>query len=96
MQRWYLDGTVECFSDTAHIVMGTLAILLLVGLILLVPLVVLLVVFEWHPIMQVSLHAGHAHQSTTIRTQLRMTLQITTFTSHTKTGIHVVLLIATE
>ena len=54
-QRWYLDGTVECFGDPAHLAMGILAIVFLVGLILLIPLVVLLVVFEWHPLIQASL-----------------------------------------
>ena len=60
-QRWYLDGSIQCFRDVAHIIPGVLAIIILLGLILLIPLVVLLVVFKNHPFFQVRLHNVNMH-----------------------------------
>ena len=63
-QRWYLDGSIQCFRDVAHIIPGVLAIIFLLGLILLIPLVVLLVVFKNHSFFQVRLHNVNMHTKT--------------------------------
>ena len=38
IQRWYVNGNVECFSG-GHIILGVLAIVVLIFCILLIPLV---------------------------------------------------------
>ena len=45
-QRWFLDANTRCFLDYNHIVMGVLALIFLIGLVLLIPAVILLVVFQ--------------------------------------------------
>ena len=37
LQRWFLDGRVECFRDPGHIALGLLAVVVIVLLALLIP-----------------------------------------------------------
>lgn len=53
-QHWYLDGTVKCFQDPGHTVLGVIAVFVLVALLLLVPVVFVFTVVASSKKVQVS------------------------------------------